>query len=132
MGISSNARNDIYLKTLLNSPYHKTYVPMSGTPGYSPAYQTPVRTQAQAQSPKPGITSTPQGLSQPGSGRKFVTPKNIINPFDAGFDDLHLPAYMSPGLFAVSSTPASEEKVQYICYESNINYNYDNIKLDCK
>ena len=147
MGISSNARNDIYLKTLLNSPYHKTYVPMMPeTPGYSPAYQTPVRTQAQAsspkpgitstpqgfrtvqspkpgitstpqgfrqvQSPRPGITSTPQGFRQPGSGRKFVTPKNIItNPFDVGLDDLHLPAYMSPGLFAVSSTPASEEKV---------------------
>ena len=65
-------------------------------------------------SPKPGITSTPQGFRQPGSGRKFVTPKNMImNPFDNGLDDLHLPAYMSPGLFAVSSTPASEEKVLY-------------------
>ena len=109
MGFSSNARNDIYLKTLLNSPYHKSYAPLSA-PAYSPAYTTPVRTQAQ--SPKPGVTSTPQGSSCPGSGRKYVTPKNIItNPFDVGLDDLHLPAYMSPGLFAVSSTPASEEKV---------------------
>ena len=45
-----------------------------------------------------------------------MTPKNLItNPFDVGLDDLHLPAYMSPGLFAVSSTPASEEKVLITC-----------------
>ena len=107
-----NARNDIYVKTLLNSPYHKSYTSMA-TPGFSTAYQTtPIRTQAQ--SPKLGVTSTPQGPSCPGSGRKYVTPKNIVtNPFDVGLDGLHLPAYMSPGLFAISSTPASEEKVRY-------------------
>ena len=50
-----------------------------------------------------------------------MTPKNVItNPFDVGLDDLHLPAYMSPGLFAVSSTPASEEKVLYVCFELSI------------
>lgn len=80
---------------------------------FSPAYQTPARTIAdKLESPRRGVTSTPQGTKPPGSGRKLVTPKNVItNPFESGTDDLHLPTYMSPGFFTVASTPASEEKV---------------------
>lgn len=63
------------------------------------------------ESPHPGVTSTPQGTKPPSGARRYVTPKNIVNPFECGHDDLHLPAYMSPGFFTVASTPASEEKV---------------------
>lgn len=85
---------------------------------FSPVYQTPLRAQLESphstkstKSPHPSVTSTPQGTRLPGSGRKYITPKNIVNPFENGVDDLHLPAYMSPGFFTVASTPASEERV---------------------
>lgn len=112
-GVSSNARNNIYLKTLLNSPYHKNFTPLSATPGFSPVYHTPARTQVEkTQSPGPGITSTPQGTKPPSGAQRFVTPKNmVVNPFDSQVDDLHLPAYISPGFFRVASTPASDQKV---------------------
>ncbi|KAH3830388.1 uncharacterized protein LOC127877570 [Dreissena polymorpha] len=130
IGLPNNARNDIYMKTLMNSPYHKSYTPMSATPGYSPMYTTPVRVPHTGKSephgtgpdPSPhpgGSISTPQGTRPPGtrppgSGHKYATPKNVIlNPFEAGLDDLHLPAYMSPGFFTVTSTPASEERRQF-------------------
>ncbi|WAR02432.1 hypothetical protein MAR_008990 [Mya arenaria] len=115
-GVSSNARNNIYMKTLMNSPYHKSYTPLSATPG--PSYTTPVRVlrsdkhegpipSTGTQSPKPHPVSTPQGSRPPVAPRKYATPKNLVNPFDPGVDDLHLPAYMSPGFFSVTSTPAS-------------------------
>ncbi|XP_052801620.1 uncharacterized protein LOC128232223 isoform X2 [Mya arenaria] len=109
------------MKTLMNSPYHKSYTPLSATPGFSPSYTTPVRVlrsdkhegpipSTGTQSPKPHPVSTPQGSRPPVAPRKYATPKNLVNPFDPGVDDLHLPAYMSPGFFSVTSTPASGEK----------------------
>ena len=86
---------------------------------FSPAYTTPVRGGGQCGSPQlapaspapgPHPATTPQGTRPPGC--KYVTPKNLVmNPFDHGVDHLHLPAYMSPGFFSVTSTPASADKV---------------------
>ncbi|KAL4225206.1 hypothetical protein ACF0H5_015897 [Mactra antiquata] len=113
-GISNNARNNLYMKSLMNSPYHKSYTPFSATPGFSPVYQTPSRfKQDKHDTPNTGATSTPQGTRPPNGSKRYVTPKNIVNPFDCGHDDLHLPAYMSPGFFTVASTPASEDRKMF-------------------
>ncbi|KAH3830409.1 hypothetical protein DPMN_103652 [Dreissena polymorpha] len=89
---------------------------------YRPMYTTPSEPHGTGPDPSPhpgGSISTPQGTRPPGtrppgSGHKYATPKNVIlNPFEAGLDDLHLPAYMSPGFFTVTSTPASEERRQF-------------------
>ena len=94
---------------------------------FSPAYQTPLRAKPESPhpnittghntttSPHPTITSTPQGTRLPGNPRKIITPKNLImNPFENDVDELHFPAYMSPGFFTVASTPASEERVSLV------------------
>ena len=75
---------------------------------YSPIYETPVRNIIS--SPVKCVVPSPKTAgSASHSARKFVTPKNVMNPFDTGIDDLHKPAYMSPGFFSISSTPASEK-----------------------
>ncbi|KAK3600785.1 hypothetical protein CHS0354_009216 [Potamilus streckersoni] len=135
-GVSSNARNDIYLRTLVNSPYHKSFTPLSSTScGLSPAFRTPVRNKE----PNAEPTSTPQEICQSRSDQGtpdnpqihhestqtledtrrtqyasqiYRTPQNQIqNPFDSCMiERLHMPTFMSPGVFSVTSNPDSEEK----------------------
>ncbi|KAL3842629.1 hypothetical protein ACJMK2_020621 [Sinanodonta woodiana] len=138
-GVSSNARNDIYLRTLVNSPYQKSFTPISSTSfGFSPAFRTPVRNKE----PNAEPTSTPQeicpsrtyqgtpnnpqihhGVSQTPEGTRpthyanqmYATPQNEIqNPFEPFMmERLHMPTFMSPGVFSATSNPASEEKKQF-------------------
>ncbi|XP_033751356.1 protein aurora borealis-like [Pecten maximus] len=106
----SGTRNELYLKTVMSSPYqHKSYTPLSATPaGLSPMFQTPIR----SSNSSPSRLKTPQMNKLP-PGFPHCTPKGeiITNPFDNGvYDELGGPIFMSPGVFNVQSTPDGEEK----------------------
>lgn len=109
----SSTRNELYLKSVLSSPYqHKTNSPLPATP-CSSSFQTPIR--SARNSPSSQLCSTPQGTKPPIP--VHATPKQkIVNPFDHGIlDALHGPMFMSPGVFSIASTPSTDEKVIMIC-----------------
>ncbi|XP_060074440.1 protein aurora borealis-like [Ylistrum balloti] len=106
----SGTRSELYLKSVMSSPYqHKTYTPLSATPaGLSPMFQTPIRKTNEV----PSHYNTPQMNRLP-PGFPQYTPKGeiITNPFDNGmYGEVGGPIFMSPGVFAVRSSPDNEEK----------------------
>ncbi|XP_064603341.1 protein aurora borealis-like [Liolophura sinensis] len=97
------------LLSTIRSPCQKSYTPLSATPcGTSPAFKTPIRISS-THSPHP--TRTPVGTKLPKSASKFITPQSqIINPFEDRLLSTYHGSVLSPGGFALTDTPGSEEK----------------------
>lgn len=105
----AKVRNE-YLRTVL-SPHGKTFSPSSGTPSgknysnspvVSPVLKTPIRDANFTSSSQ----FTPQGTTPPSWTNS--TYNRTANPFESAHShtDLHLPTFLSPGIFTVSSTPS--------------------------